>query len=137
MNRRPPNDKKIFDLFLETWADDLESVFLTKYASSKNITVFGEYVEGSIIVFDILQGQIVSPKKFIDDFGHLPVAECCGYGAVTIELARAVMASDFGFVDFRSKISTEIPEGIVCKWPEWACKIKTTKHIDKEYQSFL
>jgi hypothetical protein len=141
-------------LFKNKYADDLEKAFKHKdFRGIDQFLVFAEWFgtksfagwheEGDpkdIVLFDVNPHKkgFLSPKQFLDYFGHLPVAEFVWYGNLGEQLIQKVHDSDFDFVDFRSKypITTEVPEGIVCKggrYPHsmWMTKIKS-RHYKEE-----
>lgn len=139
--------------FKEKYDDDLMKVFKHKdFRGVDNFIVFAEWFGArsfagqheeddpkDIVIFDVNPHKkgFLSPKQFIDYFGHLKVAECVYHGNMNESLIAAVRASNFDHVDFRSKypITTEVPEGIVCKGGKghslWMCKIKSHLYFDE------
>jgi hypothetical protein len=140
--------------FKEKYADDLEKVFKHKdFRGVDRFTVFAEWFGAKsfagqheeddpkdIVIFDVNPNKkgMLPPKQFLDYFGHMPVAECVYHGNLNEELIANVKASNFDFLDFRSKyeIKTEVPEGIVCKGVTgkhdgWMAKIKTQNYFDE------
>lgn len=140
-------------LFKQKYADDLEKVFKHKdFRGIDQFTVFAEWFGAKsfagqheeddpkdLVLFDVnpLKKGMLSPKQFIDYFGHLKVAEVVWHGNLGEQLISKVRASDFDFVDFRSTypITTEVPEGIVCKGGTghklWMCKVKTLTYFEE------
>ena len=135
-------------LFKNKYADDLEKVFKNKdFRGVDQFLVFAEWFGAKsfagwhdendpkdIVLFDVNPHKkgFLSPKQFLDYFGHLKVIEYVWHGNLGEELISKVHASDFDFIDFRSKypITTDIPEGVVCKggrYPHnyWMTKIKS------------
>lgn len=137
-------------LFMEKWADDLAKVFKTEkmFNGVQNVVVFGEYFGAesfsgahkpwdkpmAFVPFDVNLHKkgFLSPKEFIDMFGHLQIAECIihneNFGPKLIEDVRKEK------IDIVSKyeVRSEIPEGVVCKGGSghrlWMCKIKTERY---------
>jgi hypothetical protein len=140
-------------LFKEKYADDLEKVFRHKdFRGVDRFIVFAEWFGAKsfagqhdendpkdIVLFDVNPHKkgFLSPKQFIDYFGHLKIAETVWHGNLGKELIAKVRASDFEFVDFRSAfpIVTEVPEGIVCKGGSghdlWMAKIKSLNYFEE------
>ena len=138
-------------LFLEKYSTGLEKAFSHKdFRGITEFTVFAEWfgaksIAGQhesddpkdIILFDVnpLRKGILPPKKFLDYFGHLDVAEHIYTGNLNEELIKNVKESNFDFLDFRSQkdIRTEIPEGIICKGRDgnWMSKIKAKAYFDE------
>ena len=142
--------------FLEKYGDALPKVFKSEKAF-RGVDRFIVYCEWfgaksfagahehedpkDIILFDVnpLTKGMVGPKPFLDMFGHLNVAELVWQGNLGTEFIQKVRASDFDFIDFRSKfdIKTDVPEGVICKGTDcerhkgWSCKIKTDAYFAK------
>lgn len=136
-------------LFKDKFGDDFENIFKTNklFNGVQNVVVFGEYFgpksfsgshkpwdkERTFVPFDVnlYKKGFLSPKEFIDTFGHLEVAECLGQVSMGKELIENVRKEK---IDLESKypIKTEIPEGIICKGGSghrlWMCKIKTERY---------
>jgi hypothetical protein len=141
------------ETFKNKYQDDIEKVFKHKdFRGVENFTVFAEWFGSqsfaglheqddpkNIVVFDVVLNNkdFLSPKQFIDHFGHLEVAECVYHGNMNESLIAAVRSSDFDTVDFRSKyaIKNLTPEGIICKGGKgkdlWMCKIKSQNYYDQ------
>lgn len=136
-------------IFLEKYGDGLEKVFKRhkQLRLVKNIVVFGEFFGSksfsgahrpwdkswSVVLFDVnpVKKGFMSPKEFLDEFGHLNVAEEVYRGNLNQPLIEGVRNST---IDFESKydIRTEVPEGVVCKGGSghklWMCKIKSNTY---------
>ena len=136
------------DLFLEKYGDDLEKVFRNNknYNSCRSFIVFGEYFgsesfagmhkpcdQWDVVLFDVNPHKkgFISPKQFLDDFGHLKIAEVVHKGNLTESFIEKVRNSE---VDFESKfeVKTKVPEGVVVKGGSghniWMAKIKSLKY---------
>ena len=95
-----------------------------------------------IVIFDVNPHKkgFLSPKQFLDYFGHLKVAEFVYRGNLNEMLIKSVKNSDFDYIDFRSScpIKTVVPEGVVCKSGKghglWMCKIKSQNWFDELYR---
>lgn len=130
------------ELFHETYASDLEKVFLSDklIRSSKAVMVFCEFFGPSsfsgqhleqdpkeLVLFDvnIHKRGFMSPNDFMDTFGHLKIAELIYKGPLTKEFEQQV----------REGIIPGLNEGVVCKGGEghdrWMCKIKTNAYREK------
>ena len=137
-------------LFMEKWADELERVFKSEktFNGVQSVIVFGEYFGAesfsgmhkpsdnpmSFVPFDINLHKkgFISPKEFLDMFGHLDVAECIShnenFGPALINAVRKET------IDLESKyaVKSKIPEGVICKGGSghklWMCKIKTERY---------
>lgn len=143
-------------LFKEKYADDLEKVFKTSklFHGVDGVTVFcewfgaksfaGQHDENdpkNLVLFDVNPNKkgFLGPKEFLDEFGHLKVAELIEFGHMNDELINHVRTENFDVVDFRSKydIKTEVPEGVICKGGSgklhdlWMCKIKSQRYYDE------
>ena len=139
-------------LFLNKYADDLAAVFKKdkQFRGVQTVTVFGEFFgqqsfagahkpndkEKNIVLFDVnlLKKGLLSPKEFLDKFGHLNVAEVVYRGNLNTEFIESVRNST---IDVESKydIKTVVPEGVICKGGSghnlWMCKIKTNEYLQK------
>ncbi len=133
-------------IFLEKYGDGLVKVFQRhkQIRLVRNVIVFGEFFgsksfSGShrpwdknwnVVLFDVNPSPkgFMSPKEFLDEFGHLDVAEEVYRGNLNKPLIEDVRNST---IDFESKydIKTEVPEGVVCKGGSghklWRAKIKS------------
>lgn len=138
-------------LFKEKYDDELRKVFKHKdFRGVDSFVVFAEWFGAKsfagqhepddpkdIVIFDVnpLKKGMLGPKLFLDYFGHLPVAEHVYTGNLNEEVIANVKASNFDFIDFRSKypITTAVPEGIICKGGTghnlWMCKIKADNYF--------
>lgn len=141
-------------LFKQKYGEDLEKVFKKSklFQGVDRVIVFcewfgvksfcGQHEETdpkAIVLFDVnpVKKGMLGPKEFLDEFGHLEIAELCGQMNLNEELIQAVRTENFEFMDFRSKlpIANEIPEGVICKGDKghnlWMCKIKTQRYYDE------
>lgn len=86
-----------------------------------------------LIIFDVNPHKkgFLSPKEFLDLFGHLSVAELIYSGNVGKEFIQSVKEETID-IESRYKIRAEIPEGVVCKGGKghrlWMSKIKTERY---------
>ena len=144
------------ELFKQKYGDDLESIFKKSFKSTESVVVFFEFFgsksfagmhfpnenKWDVILFDVNLHKkgILSPKEFIENFGHLKVAELVFEGELNQEIIQKIKNSE---LDCSSKydVKTEFPEGIVCKSGEnhnlWMAKIKTNSYkeeLKKRYQ---
>jgi hypothetical protein len=73
---------------------------------------------------------MVGPRRFVEDFGHLPIARVVYEGKLTGRFADDVREGKFG-----------VAEGVVCKGGEggpdlWMVKIKTHAYLGRLKQAF-
>ena len=77
---------------------------------------FPEEQQWDVVLFDVhpLRKGMLGPKDFLNEFGHLKVAELFYQGNLNEPLIEGVRNSTF---DFESKyaIKTPVPEGVICK----------------------
>lgn len=139
------------ELFRQRYADGLEQVFNTskKFKNLNNVIVFAEWFGAetfagqhlpndpkNLILFDvnIHKKGLMSPREFLDDFGHLEVAEVLDKRVIDDEFVAQVRDGSF---DCSSKysIANKMPEGVICKGGSghnlWMCKIKTQNYHDR------
>lgn len=138
-------------LFLQKYGDDLPKVFAEEkhFRGVQNVIVFAEWFgelsmagchkpwdkNYDIVLFDVnpIKKGFLSPKQFIDMFGHLKVAEVVWQGNFGEWLIEAVKNET---IDITSKyhVQVDFPEGVVCKGGSehdlWRCKIKTARYKD-------
>jgi len=132
-------------IFLNKYGDELERVFnQKKYRKIQSFLAFGEYFGESsfsgmhlstdvmdVILFDVDQYKhgFVTPKNFIDDFGHLDIPELIYQGKYTMEFVNSVY-----------KDAYKLSEGVVVKGifktrnnkdEVWQVKIKTLNWLLK------
>lgn len=133
------------DIFKAKYGDQLVEVFNSDkmFRGIDTVTVFCEWFGAKsfaglhepddpkdLVLFDVnpLKKGFLSPRQFVNLFGHLPVAEVvteANFGPQLIDQIR------HGKIDLTSKFSIRqpIPEGVVCKGGEghklWRAKIKT------------
>lgn len=129
-------------LFLTTVAPGLEDVFKNKYKSEQKIIVFCEFVGDhsfagthdkddpkKLVLFDVNIDKkgLISPKEFLDNFGHLEFAARLVYEGPL----SAALVSDIE----DDKLLPLLSEGVVVKGGEghklWMTKIKTKSYIQK------
>lgn len=137
-------------LFLERYGDALPMVFKKskEFRNVEAVTVFAEWFgkqsfagnhvqddPKSIVLFDVnpLKKGFLGPKRFLEEFGHLEVAELLQMRNLSDEFINSVRDGSF---DCSSKyaIANEIPEGVICKGGDghnlWMAKIKTQNYYD-------
>lgn len=137
-------------IFLKKYADDLHSIFTKdkSYRNSQSIVVFCEYVgensfagfhnptdEMDMVLFDVspYKKGLISPKQFINDFGHLHIPELIYQGNLNNSFIQDVKENKFN-----------LKEGVVCKGLRetkgnpivWMVKIKTQDWLDKIKNKF-
>jgi hypothetical protein len=147
-----------FTLFKEKYGDDLVKVFEKEklFRGVKSVVVFFEFfgsksfagmhfpdeTQWDVVPFDVnpIGKDILGPKDFLDNFGHLKIAEHIYTGNLNEELIEQVRKEK---IDLESKypIKTAIPEGMVVKGGNrhnrWMSKIKTERYreeLKKRYQ---
>lgn len=143
-------------LFQQKYADDLSKIFKKDkiFRSCDNIIVFYEwygaksfsclqydYDPKNVVLFDVnpIKKGLLSPKEFLDIFGHLEVAELLDVRKFNNLLIQEVRE---GILDCRSKflIANQISEGVVCKGGSghklWMAKIKTNEYLNKLKELF-
>lgn len=129
-------------IFLDKYAHDLEYVFKHQYSGVHNFVVFGEFLgENSfagrhidtdikdVTLFDVnvYKKGFISPKEFIDNFGHLEIPKLIYKGKFNEEFINMI------------KNDTELEEGVIVKGVRktkgseivWMTKIKTNQYISK------
>lgn len=136
------------DVFLNKYAQGIEEVILKdkKFNSVESVIVFcewfgeksfaGKHFENDpkeLVLFDVNPHKkgILSPKDFLNYFGHLEVAELLCRTTIDKEFIESVRTGEF---DCSSKlpIANKIPEGVICKGMDgnlWMCKIKTNYYL--------
>lgn len=137
-------------LFKERYGDALPRVFQSSktFKGVQAVTVFAEWFGAktfagrhlpddpkNLVLFDVnpLKKGFLGPKRFLDEFGHLEVAELLWSGTLNDEFIQSVRD---GSQDVNSKyaIANELPEGVICKGEDghdlWMCKIKTQAYYD-------
>ena len=139
------------ELFNETYADDLEKVFVdhNKFKHSQSVIVYTEWFGSEsfagghfpndpkqIVLFDVNPHKkgILKPKEFLDTFGHLQVAELIEKRILDDEFIEAVRNNEYE-CGSKFEIRNEVPEGVICKGGEghnlWMCKIKTNDYREE------
>jgi len=132
-------------VFQDKYADALVEIFNKDklFRGVDRVVVFGEWFgaksfAGShepddpkdLVLFDVnpMKKGFISPRQFVNLFGHLPVAEVIREANFGPELIAQIRHMD---IDLSSEyaINQPIPEGVVCKGGEghklWMAKIKT------------
>jgi len=125
-------------VFFETYAEDLEKIFLDKYRDIKKITAFAEFFGPNsfagwhdpkdakeLMLFDIHLDKkgFLPPGEFVKNFGHLKSAQIVYSGNLNKEFIQSVRDNKFNLF-----------EGVVCKGGNrpaqiWRCKIKTSEYL--------
>lgn len=122
-------------LFKLNMADALTWAFIKKYRESERFVVFCEYwgeysFNGmhkpddhmNITLFDVMsdRGDILHPREFIDNFGHLDIPRILYVGNYNKEMIERVR---------QGKMEGNPAEGLVCKGVNngrlWMAKVKT------------
>ena len=141
----------VVELFHNKYASDLEAVFKKEkmFRGVREVTIFCEWFGASsfagnhdfnepkdIILFDVnpLKKGFMSPKDFLDHFGHLKVAECVYQGNLNTHLIQEVRKGTFDCIS-KYPIINKVSEGLVCKggrYPHhfWMAKVKTQAWFD-------
>lgn len=137
-------------LFLNTIADGLEQVFKKSklFIGVQSVVVFFEYFGSKsfggmhfpdedqtwmTVPFDINPHKkgFLGPKEFLDEFGHLKVAEHIWTGNFGEELVQDVRKETFS-LESQYDTRTPVPEGIICKGGKghdfWMRKVKTERY---------
>lgn len=136
-------------LFLDKYGDELPKVFKKEkmFQGVQNFVVFGEWFgaqsfsgahkpwdhKRDFVLFDVNPHKkgFLSPKEFLDLFGHLPVAEVAWQGNFGKWLIEAVRKEEIE-IESKYDVKAEIPEGVVCKGGKghqlWMAKIKTERY---------
>ena len=143
---------KGIDLFLNKYADDLESVFRTKYKKVENFVIFGEFVGSNsfagqhidsdikdVIIFDVNQYRrgLISPFEFVDNFGHLHIPDIVYDGKYTEKLIEDVKLNQLSYGKLKEGI---VVKGMVKnkggKEEPWQVKIKTNEWLQLVKEKF-
>jgi hypothetical protein len=138
-------------LFKQKYGDDLEAVFKKSkmFRGVDRVIVFaewfgaksfaGQHEDGDpkdIVLFDVnpITKGMLGPKEFLDEFGHLQVAEMIYQGNLNEEIIAAVKESKYDFVS-KYPIKTEVPEGMIVKGGKghdlWMAKIKCHAYFEE------
>lgn len=131
-------------VFRETWAELLEKVFREHQAySCDEIVVFAEFLGPNsfagmhkaddpkeLVLFDVqIETGIIGPQQFVDDFGHLPIAQVVYIGRLTGKFINDVRDGKYA-----------VAEGVVCKGGNvgdvWMVKVKTNAYMEKLKAAF-
>ena len=138
------------DLFLNKYSEDLSKIFTDNkdYRNRGEAIAFCEFFGNksfaglhvkedpkTVILFDIniYKMGILGPKEFLENFGHLDVAEVVSYTNLNQEFINDIRE---GKIQFESKkpIKNPVWEGVVCKSGKshglWMVKIKTNAYRD-------
>lgn len=150
LDQNDPIFGRAVPLFLQKYGDDLPRVFATEklFRGVTNVIVFFEFFgeksfsgthypdtdqQWDVVLFDVnpVKKGMISPKEFIDHFGHLKVAEHIYTGNMNEELIQNVRKETMP-LESAYAVKTQIPEGIVCKGGSghglWRCKVKTERY---------
>lgn len=143
IDERDPNFGDAIPIFLDKYGDDLQKVFRKSYSNIESVVVFGEYLgensfagqhdpndEKDIILFDVnlYKKGFISPREFVDNFGHLDIPDVVYKGEYNDDLIN----------DVRNNI-WNLKEGVICKGIRktkgdelvWMTKIKTNEWLEK------
>jgi len=145
-------------LFLNKYSDELVKVFKAhkKIKTCQSVIVYGEFFgtksfagshmpceDWDVVLFDVnphKQG-FISPREFVDEFGHLNVAEVIYQGDLTDQFIENVRNSDLDF-ESKYKVKTEVPEGVIVKGGSghrlWMAKVKSLAYkeaLKKRYEA--
>jgi hypothetical protein len=143
ISEKDPNFGDAIPIFLEKYGDGLEKVFRKKYSNVESVVVFGEYLgensfagkheiedKKDIVIFDVnlYKKGFISPRDFIDNFGHLHIPSVVYKGEYDYDLIN----------DIKNNI-WNLKEGVICKGVRktkgdeivWMTKIKTIEWLEK------
>lgn len=121
-------------IFKEKYEESLSKIFTSKkYKDIDSFVCFGEFVgkksafgkhdfendDFDVILFDIdrYKKGFITPKEFIDDFGHVGIPKLVYNGNLNKDFVNRVKNNEF-----------ELSEGVICKG-----KIQTKKGIEQLY----
>lgn len=146
------------ELFKQKYGDDLAKVFKTSklFRGVQSVIVFAEYfgsksfagmhfpddLSRDIVLFDVNPHKkgMLGPKEFLDEFGHLKVAELVFQGNMGPQLIENVR-KELIPIESKYEIKTEVPEGMIVKGGTghkiWMAKIKTERYraeLRKRYE---
>jgi hypothetical protein len=135
------------ELFLATLAEGLERIFRDQpdYAGYQSLQAFTEFLGPNsfaglhkpddpkeLRLFDVRAETFgfIGPRKFVDDFGRLPIARVVYEGRLTGKFAEDVRTGKYA-----------VAEGVVCKGGAggddvWMVKIKTNAYQAKLRAAF-
>ena len=106
-------------IFMEKYSDDLEYIFKKKYSNVESVVVFCEFLgdnsfagkhfpddKKDVVLFDVnlYKKGFISPKDFVDNFGHLHTPKVVYKGEYNTDLIESV----------RNNI-WNLKEGVICK----------------------
>lgn len=139
-------------IFKNKYADALEEVFkLPRFRNARSMVVFAEYVglnsfagfhdpddEMDLILFDVSQFQkgIISPKDFIDYFGHLHIPEVVYKGEYNKEFVDNVINNVYNLTEgvivkgVRKTKGNDITYMFKVKAKSWLERLKKEKGLD-------
>jgi hypothetical protein len=143
IDSKDPNFGNAIPIFMEKYATDLENVFKRKYSNVESVVVFCEYLgensfagqhvesdKKDVILFDVnlYKKGFISPKDFIDNFGHLDTPKLIYKGEYNDDLIKNVKDNTLG-----------LNEGVVIKGVRktkgdqivWMTKIKCNSWLEK------
>jgi len=146
-------------LFKQKYGEELDKMFRTDkfFRSLQSAVAFGEFFgprsfagmhypddeKRDVVMFDmnLHKKGLMSPRDFVNCFGHMPIAEVlteCNFTEELIQNTRKELMS----LDSKYEIRADVPEGVICKGGSghqlWMCKIKTERYKEKlkrEYEA--
>jgi hypothetical protein len=128
-------------IFMNKYSEDLERIFLDKYKSVQEITVFGEFfgegsfagqhVEGDpkdVILFDVnvYKRGLIPPSEFMKNFGDLDIPGLIYQGIFDEEFIKEVKENKFNLkegVIVKSSIN-KVTHMTKIKTNDWLNKVK-------------
>lgn len=133
-------------LFLNKYGDSLPKVFRTNksYKRIESFVVFAEYVgeqsfagrhnasdPKDIILFDVNQYKhgFVTPKNFVEDFGHLHIPDVIYKGPYTMDFVQTIRDNQYNLkegVIVKGVLKTKNQKDEV-----WMVKVKTKEWLQK------
>lgn len=144
-DEKDPDFGTAIDLFLNKYANDVEKILTDHFKRPESYMVFAEFFGPNsfaglhdptllevpndpkdIVMFDvnIHKKGFISPRDFVDKFGHLHVPQIIYEGKLTQEFVKDVREGKYPVV-----------EGVVAKGSSghnlWMRKIKTNAYIEK------
>lgn len=148
INENDPNFGESIPIFMEKYSSDLERVFKKEYSNIESVVVFCEFIgdnsfagkhlpedKKDVVLFDVnlYKKGFITPKDFVDNFGHLHIPKVVYKGEYNETLIRDVRKNIWG-----------LKEGVICKGVRktkgdelvWMTKIKTIEWLDKVKELF-
>ena len=132
------------EIFQQIYAKPLDKIFLENpdYKADE-IVVFTEFFgphsfagkhkeeeEKQLILFDVeVDGEMIDPEKFLEDFSDLSIARVVFRGKLTGKFLQDVRDGKY-----------DVAEGVVCKGGKgedvWMVKVKTNEYMKKLKEAF-